>query len=151
GWRDLHSCNSRSFFMALPVTASTAAATQITQLYVAMFGRCPDTEGLNFWGGAFDAGQPVAKIAKDMFGTTPACAYFPEGSSSTELVQSFYVNVLGRQPDSEVLAFWVARLDGLKSIGDTNAVGQVVSEIISIVVNYQDNTPEGAESAQLFA
>lgn len=137
--------------MAIPVTASTNAVTKVTQLYVAMFGRAPDTEGLNFWGGALDAGQSVAQVAQAMFGTTPARAYFPEGSSSQEIIQSFYVNVLGRQPDAEGLAFWVARLDALKATGNANAVGQVVTEIISIVVNYQGNTEEGAQSAQLFA
>lgn len=137
--------------MALTLTASINAATKVTQLYVAMFGRAPDLEGLNFWGGGLDAGQTVAKIAQDMFATTPARAYFPSGSSSEQVIQAFYVNVLGRQPDAEGLAFWVARLDALKEIGNVNAEGQVVTEIIDIVANYQGNTPEGAESARLFA
>lgn len=137
--------------MAIPVTASTNAVTKVTQLYVAMFGRAPDTEGLNFWGGALDAGQSVAQVAQAMFGTTPARAYFPEGSTSQEVVQSFYVNVLGRQPDADGLAFWVARLDALKATGNTNAVGQVVTEIINIVTSYTGNDPAGVESAQLFA
>lgn len=137
--------------MAIPVTASANAATKITQLYVGMFGRAPDAEGLNFWGGALDGGQPLAQIAQAMFGTTPARAYFPAGSTSEEVVHEFYVNVLGRQPDSGGLAFWVARLDALKGIGDVNAVGQVITEIISIVANYQGNDPAGVESAQLFA
>ncbi|WP_043565101.1 hypothetical protein [Acidovorax sp. KKS102] len=130
---------------------TTNATTKVTQLYVAMFGRAPDFEGLNFWGGALDAGQSVAKIAQDMFATTPARAYFPAGSTSQEVIQAFYVNVLGRQPDAEGLEFWVARLDALKGTGNANAEGQVVTEIINIVANYQGNTPEGAQSAQLFA
>lgn len=137
--------------MAIQVTASTNATTKVTQLYVAMFGRAPDIEGLNFWGGALDAGQSVAKVAQDMFSTTPARAYFPAGSTSQEVVQSFYVNVLGRQPDADGLAFWVARLDALKATGNTNAVGQVVTEIINIVTSYTGNDPAGVESAQLFA
>lgn len=137
--------------MAIQVTASNNATTKVTQLYVAMFGRAPDMEGLNFWGGALDAGQSVAQVAQAMFGTTPARAYFPAGSSSEQVIQAFYVNVLGRQPDAEGLAFWVARLDALKGTGNTNAEGQVITEIISIVDNYQGNTPEGAASAQLFA
>ena len=130
---------------------STNATTKVTQLYVAMFGRAPDMEGMNFWGGALDAGQSVAQVAQAMFGTTPARAYFPEGSSSQQVVQSFYVNVLGRQPDADGLAFWVARLDALKASGNANAVGQVVTEIINIVTNYTGNDPAGLESAQLFA
>ncbi len=130
---------------------TTNATTKVTQLYVAMFGRAPDFEGLNFWGGALDAGQSVAKVAQDMFATTPARAYFPEGSTSQQIVQSFYVNVLGRQPDADGLAFWVARLDALKGTGNANAVGQVVTEIINIVANYQGNDPAGLTSAQLFA
>lgn len=137
--------------MATQVTASVLATTKITQLYVAMFGRAPDFEGLNFWASGLDAGQTVAKIAQDMFATTPARAYFPSGSSSEQVIQAFYVNVLGRQPDAEGLAFWVARLDALKATGNVNAEGQVVTEIIDIVANYQGNTPEGLESARLFA
>lgn len=137
--------------MATTLTASNNATTIVTQLYVAMFGRAPDIEGLNFWGGAIDGGMSAAKIAQDMFATTPARAYFPTGSTNTEIIQAFYVNVLGRQPDAEGLAFWVARLDALQFTGNANAVGQVVTEIISIVADYQGNTPEGAASAALFA
>lgn len=130
---------------------STNATTKVTQLYVAMFGRAPDMEGLNFWGGALDAGQSVAQVAQAMFGTTPARAYFPEGSTSQQIVQSFYVNVLGRQPDAGGLEFWVARLDALKAAGNTNAVGQLVTEIVNIVTNYTGNDSAGLASAQLFA
>lgn len=130
---------------------STNATTKVTQLYVAMFGRAPDTEGLDFWGRALDGGQSVAQVAQAMFGTTPARAYFPEGSSSQQIVQSFYVNVLGRQPDADGLTFWVARLDALKATGNANAVGQLVTEIVNIVANYQGNDPAGLASAQLFA
>ena len=137
--------------MALTLTASTNATTKVTQLYVAMFGRAPDIEGLNFWGGAIDGGQSVAKIAQDMFATTPARAYFPTGATSQEIVQSFYVNVLGRQPDADGLAFWVARLDALKATGNVNAVGQVVTEIINIVTSYNGNNADGLASARLFA
>src|SRR5205085_2260148 len=119
--------------------------TQITELYVALFGRAPDAEGLGFWVGKLNAGESFVAIANQMFGTEPARDYYPSFLTNQEIIASFYLNVLGRPADAEGLAFWTAKLN---AAGATP--GSVIAEMIGVVVNYTGTDPAGLTSAALF-
>lgn len=123
--------------------------TQVTQLYVALFGRAPDAEGLGYWVQRVNAGESLTSIANAMFATEPARAYYPSFLTNQEIIASFYVNVLGRTADAEGLAHWTAKLN---APGATP--GSVINEMIGVVANYVANggsDPAGLSSAALYA
>jgi hypothetical protein len=119
--------------------------TEISQLYVALFGRAPDGEGLGFWVGLRDGGMSLTEIANAMYATSPARDYYPLFLTNEEIIASFYVNVLGRVADAEGLAFWTAKLN---AAGATP--GSVITEMIDVVANYAGADPDGLVSQALF-
>jgi len=127
----------------MPITV--AMRTQVAQLYVSLFGRAPDGEGLGFWVGKLDAGDSFASVAQQMYNTTPARTIYPTFLTNEEIVTRFYTNTLGRSPDAEGLAFWTAKLN-VKGA----TVGGVISEIISVVAGYKGTDAAGVKSANLF-
>ncbi|MFZ6802170.1 DUF4214 domain-containing protein, partial [Undibacterium sp. Di24W] len=66
---------------------TAAMRTQVTELYVSLFGRAPERDGLAFWVGKLDAGATYAQIAQQMFDVDPARAYYPKSSTNKELVE----------------------------------------------------------------
>ena len=127
------------------MATTTQMNTGVSQLYVALFGRAPDAQGLDFWAGLLSSGQTLAQVADTMFGTAPARAYFPNFLTNQEIISSFYFNVLGRQADAGGLAFWTAKLD---AAGATP--GLVIAEMIGVIANYAGADPAGLTSAALF-
>ena len=119
--------------------------TQVSQLYVALFGRAPDAEGLAFWVQELANGASLVQVANTMYATDPARSFYPLFLTNQEIVASFYLNVLGRPADAEGLAFWTAKLN---APGATP--GSVITQIIDVVVNYAGTDPAGLTSAALF-
>jgi len=126
----------------MPITV--AMRTEISQLYVSLFGRAPDGEGLGFWVSSYDKGTSLASIAQSMYDTAPARAYYPLFATPSEIVTTFYTNVLGRAPDAEGLAFWV------KEYSAATTQGAFFSKLISNVVNYNGTDAAGLTSKSLF-
>lgn len=124
---------------------SALANTQISQLYVALFGRAPDAGGLDFWTGLLHSGSSLSQVADAMFGTEPARGFYPNGLGSGQIVDDFYLNVLGRLPDSGGREFWVAKLTA-----EGATPGSVISEMVTVVGNYAGSDPAGVASAALF-
>ena len=119
--------------------------TQVSQLYVALFGRAPDGEGLAFWVQQLAGGASVEQVGNTMYATDPARSYYPLFLTNQEIIASFYENVLGRPADAEGLAFWTAKLN---APGATP--GSVIVELIDVVTNYTGTDPAGLTSAALF-
>lgn len=124
---------------------TTAMRTEVSQLYVALFGRAPDGDGLGFWVQLRDQGQTMAQLANTMYATTPARTYFPSFLTNTEIISAFYTNVLGRTADADGLAFWTGKLN---AAGATP--GSVIAEMISVVANYSGTDAAGVISKDLF-
>jgi len=123
---------------------TVAMRTEISNLYVSLFGRAPDGEGLGFWVSAYASGSmSIAKIAQAMYDTAPARAYYPLFATPTEVVTTFYTNVLGRAPDSEGLAFWVKEYNA-------TTPGAFFEKLINNVVNYNGTDAAGVASKSLF-
>lgn len=121
------------------------AREEVTKLYISLFGRAPDLEGLEFWSGRIKAGETVSSVASQMFSVEPARRFFPEGLDKGGIVNAFYRNVLGRDADADGQAYWSKQMESGK------AIGEVLSTIVAATDNYSGSDPNGLQSARLFA
>ncbi|NBQ87807.1 MAG: DUF4214 domain-containing protein, partial [Betaproteobacteria bacterium] len=120
--------------------------TRITQLYVALFGRAPDAEGLAFWRGLLQQGASSGELADRMLATDPSRSrYYPDSLAPREVIASVYLNVLGRSADTPGLDFWTQRL---QQPGATR--GTVIAQIVDVAANYPGDVPEGVQSMRYF-
>ncbi|MEJ5989700.1 calcium-binding protein [Ramlibacter sp. PS3R-8] len=118
--------------------------TEVSRLYVGLFGRAADGEGLGFWTNLRDQGQSLTQIANTMYATDAARGIYPSFFTNTEIVDAFYRKVLRDPPSAEHLSFWTAKLN---AAGATP--GSVITEMIASVVNYSGSDPDAIESKQL--
>ena len=90
--------------------ATQAQLAAVQQLYVGYLGRAADSAGQQFWANAIANG--TATIASVATGFTLSNEYKATygGLSTSDLVEQVYNNVLGRAPDADGKAFWVAAL-----------------------------------------
>ena len=86
------------------MAVTAAQRTQVSQFYVALFGRAPDAEGLDYWTKQLDGGTTPQQVANTMFGVAPARGYYPDVNNFNQIIGSFYRNVLGRDADAGGLA-----------------------------------------------
>ena len=128
---------------------TTQMRTDVANLYVALFGRAPERDGLGYWVQQLDAGKTVAQVAQEMYNTEPARATYPTFLTNEEVIKKFYKNVLGRT-DAEIAAdqagvdYWAAKLVA----GATK--GQVIGEMITATVNNPSTDPVAVASKALF-
>ncbi|MFT7600471.1 MAG: hypothetical protein ACI8TP_003413 [Acidimicrobiales bacterium] len=83
---------------------------EVIRLYLGLFQRLPDEEGLTFWAGRRNAGVPLTVVAQGFLGS----AEFAELVGIVDnraFAAQVYRNVLGREPDAAGLDFWAGRLD----------------------------------------
>lgn len=122
---------------------TVAMRTQVSQLYVSLFGRAPDGEGLGFWVTKLDKGTSLSTIAQEMFAVDAARAYYPAFATNGEIIATFYKNVLGRS-EAEGEAFWTNKMNTATNKGD------VFLELINVIVNYAGTDAAGLKSKALF-
>jgi hypothetical protein len=123
---------------------TTQMRTDVANLYVALFGRAPERDGLGYWVQQLDAGKTVAQVAQEMYDTTPARATYPSFLTNDEIIARFYENVLGRVADAEGKAYWSAKLTAGQS------AGSVISEMITAVTAYAGTDTAALNSKALF-
>ncbi len=107
-----------------PPTASAHAA-MVQALYLAYYGRVPDSGGLAFWTGVFDnlnlpvtasafyaayGSDATVKTVLDGFGRSNEASDLYAGTNA-EFVNTVYINLFGRYADGGGQNFWVAALD----------------------------------------
>ena len=121
----------------------TLTITQISQLYVSLFGRASEGEGNQYWQ-TRSTGTDMSAIADRMLATEAAKDYLGETLDNNQaFIEQIYLNALGktRADDSEGIDFWTNQLDSGKT------KGQVVEALVTAV-----QFPENAGAAQdLFA
>ena len=115
--------------MAVSVTAQNRA--DVSNLYVALFGRAPDGEGLGYWSSQLANGASLSNVANAMFSVPAARAYYPAFATNKEVIDNFYTNVLGRLPDAEGSLYWVGQLNQ-----PTATPGSVITQLIAAVIGY---------------
>lgn len=123
---------------------TTQMSTQVTQLYVALFGRAPDSEGLGYWVEQMGTGTSLQTIAVDMYNTEPARDYYPLWMTNEQIVTSMYTNVLGRAPDAEGLSYWTTQLNNGVS------KGVLINDMIVATNNYAGTDATGLTAQALF-
>jgi len=128
--------------------ATAAQLTQITNLYVSLFNRAPDTAGLSFWSSALANGANIQAITRGFLTAPEGQANYPQFQSASEFVTAFYTKVFGRAPDAGGLAFWTAALNGAGGANSDAAKATVVSQIVSIVSTPLTARPDGLTDAQ---
>lgn len=116
-----------------------------TQLYVALFGRAPDVNGLYFWCNLL-RNNSAAYVAQRMYDCADARTYYPANIRREDLLKQFYINVLGRLPDVAGLAFWNERF----SSSSNWSTGAMLIELIDAVCNYAGTDADGVTSKAFF-
>lgn len=109
---------------------------RIYRLYQAAFNRKPDLEGLSFWVGAADAGLSLDDIARQFVRSSEFKEKYGNSPPARNLVDSFYMNVLGRYGEPAGTEFWVAQL-----------AGQVDPPVAAVLLGFSDSAENKARVA----
>jgi hypothetical protein len=116
--------------------------TQVSNLYVALFNRAPDTEGMTFWSEALANGASVSQLADGFLTAPEGVAIYPPSQTGEQFVTAFYQTVFGRAPDPGGLAFWLSALDSAGGVESPEARTFLVGALVDVV-----STPMGAKPA----
>jgi len=112
------------------LTATSYAKTvpteqKIAGLYIAFFNRAPDMSGLSYWTNraniAQNNGQGASGVFRELsagFATHPVFTSTYGSLNNEEFVKAIYVNSLGREGDSEGIAYWTNQLNNGLSRSD---------------------------------
>lgn len=112
-------------------TGATGNAGSVFRLYQAAFNRTPDLGGVSFWTNAFDNGTPLANIAVGFTSSQEFKTVYGVAPSNTQIVNTYYQNVLARPGEAAGVEFWVGRLNAGATIDN-------------ILLNFS-NSPENIE------
>ena len=107
--------------------------TQVSQLYVSIFGRASEGGGNAYWCSNQD---DLVTAANTMLGTEPAKAYFGTTLNDNQMfIEFIYKNTLGKTyaEDPAGVDYWVSQLD------DGQSKGQVVATLINAAMDPQWN------------
>lgn len=121
-----------------------AEVSQIIELYIAFFNRIPDSDGLAYWFGQRASGTSLDQIADTFYqvgaNDFSALTGFSAEMSTSEFVNVFYENVLGRSDgaDSDGLAYWTSRL-----AQPNKTRGSIAREIIAAARTYDGDQAFG--------
>lgn len=95
----------------------------LIEMYVSLFGRAPDKNGLAFWTAALGRGVSIEEAAENMLSSPEATQpwLYPSIGLTTQqyneqLVNRAYTLALGRAPSTAELADWMTRLSGPNKI-----------------------------------
>ena len=105
--------------------------TQVSQLYVAIFGRASEGEGNAYW---CSTQESITAAADAMLATAAAQNYFGATlNNNKKFIEFIYENTLGKTyaDDSEGVRYWVSELSAGKS------KGQVVATMINAAIDPQ--------------
>lgn len=108
--------------------------TQVSQLYVAIFGRASEGEGNKYWQ---TNGTTMSNVANTMLATTDAQAYFGNSlDTNLSFIQYIYLNTLNKTyaQDPDGIDYWTNLLDSGLSRGEV---------IAKLIIAAQDETNAG--------
>ncbi|MBL0721513.1 MAG: DUF4214 domain-containing protein [Sulfurovum sp.] len=85
--------------------------SDIQILYVAMFNRIPDKDGLEYWTQMIDDNNwTITEVSNSFFDQDETKELYPElyidNTDSVKLITNIYQNIFNRYPDGEGLAYW---------------------------------------------
>jgi|GEM_PF-918858 len=115
--------------------------TQVSQLYVTLFGRASEGAGNTYWQ---TAAENMAQGATDMLATQAAIDYFGGSLDDDQaFIEHIYLNTLGKTyaEDPEGVDYWVGLL------GEGVSRGEVTVGLINAVYDYADSTDPVTKAA----
>ena len=121
----------------------SAQTTQLLELYVALFNRVPDADGMSYWLDQVKAGQSFNQIAESFYNAGVAYSQltgFSSTMSNADFINVIYKNVLGRKngADAGGLSHW----EGALLRGEASRPS-LVSQILSSAHTYKGDTTWG--------
>jgi len=116
-----------------------ATAKQVQQAYLTYFGRPSDPEGQAYWSSGANANLTQKQLA-NIFAASEEYASTTAGKTVSEIINSFYSSLFGRDADATGLQFWTnkvtsnqisVQLVGL-AIGDGAIAARVGSDYVAV-------------------
>lgn len=92
-----------------PAEAEPGVSDSIVRLYLAVFDREPDPDGLDYWVERYMAGTPLDEVGAWFISSAEWQTTYGD-VDDTAFVGLLYQNVLDRQPDPGGQAFWLDQL-----------------------------------------
>jgi hypothetical protein len=109
--------------------------TQVSELYVAIFGRPSEQGGSQYWS---SLPYDITTIANGMLNDGSAVDYFGDSlNSNRAFIEHIYLNTFGRtyEEDPTGIDFWVSKLD------EGFSRGFIVNELIAAIKREPDESP----------
>ncbi len=110
---------------------AVATRENVAELYVAFFGRAPDSTGLDYW--VNGSGLDLEGISESFFDQPETQERYPIEFSNEDFVAQIYLNLFNREPDQTGLDYWVAELNLYDQSGGTAGIPR--DQMILAVVN----------------
>ncbi|QEI07992.1 DUF3616 domain-containing protein [Pigmentiphaga aceris] len=128
----------------------SSAQAKISSLYVTLFGRAPDSSGLQFWSRAADS-MSMADIAASLLASPEGVATVPGGNAA--FISSLYTSALGRAPTAAELAAATQTLSQGGDIGAARAslASALIQTLATPAPTTKPATMTDAEYAQALA
>jgi hypothetical protein len=98
--------------------AFTNNQTELIKLYLAAFLRAPEKSGLEYWLAQLEAGKSFSSLLDTVFNLDIVKTIYPLGLPTNSFVTLIYVNVFGKSPDVEGLAYWASQMNSGKDRGN---------------------------------
>jgi len=133
------------------MATSSEYLTQVSNLYVALFNRAPDTEGMKFWSEGLANGASLSTVTNGFLTAPEGQAIYAPAQTGTEFVTTFYQTVFGRAPDTGGLAFWLAALESAGGVGSADARVYLVNSLVNVVSTPMGAKPDGMSDADYAA
>jgi len=100
--------------LGVPAELLDSEQSKVFRLYLAAFGRAPDSEGFEFWTQQVRDGTSLHQVAATFAGSDEFRGQLGSDPGDEEIVQALYQNILGRPGDDGGVEFWVGqRVGGL--------------------------------------
>ncbi|WP_187395001.1 DUF4214 domain-containing protein [Pigmentiphaga aceris] len=112
--------------------------SSVQTLYVAVYGRPADPDGLNFWTATLDSlGGDASALATQFISADNAEFVATYGAlSADEFLATLYQNLTGRAPDADGASFWKGSIENLTNAGESTLAGfaAVAAQVVQAVV-----------------
>jgi hypothetical protein len=125
-------------------TVTSAQLQNISELYIALFNREPDADGLSYWIDQFKAGSSINAIADAFYSTAISASFsaltgFSSSSANSAFITAVYKNVLGRSTvDDAGMNYWSTSL-----ANGSQTRGTLVNAILSSAHGYKGDATYG--------
>ena len=93
-------------------TGTKPELDNVTKLYIATFGRAPESAGSVYW--LYESKLNLEDIARSFFDQEETKGKYPEGFSNYDFIVAIYNHVYDRDPDQEGGDYWLEELESGK-------------------------------------